>query len=102
MTNLLEETLHTLNINGKQPEDVLFCQTGEGSFSWEYFLTHSSFNYDNGYGGNEIDLSLMVVGKDFWLERHEYDGSEWWEFKTIPQKEEPIENLTPEILRELF
>lgn len=26
----------------------------------------------------------MVVGDDWWLERHEYDGSEWWEFKRLP------------------
>lgn len=24
-----------------------------------------------------------------WLERHEYDGSEWWEYKTMPT--EPFE-----------
>lgn len=29
----------------------------------------------------------VVVGKDFWLERGEYDGSEWWSFKTTPQCE---------------
>jgi hypothetical protein len=31
-------------------------------------------------------LKIIVVGKDWWLERHEYDGSEWWEFKTMPDK----------------
>lgn len=42
--------------------------------------------------GVEIDMGLIVVGKDFWLERHEYDGSEWWEFKSIPMEpEETIE-----------
>jgi hypothetical protein len=41
-------------------------------------------NYDDGFGGNEIPLSLVVVGDDWWLERGEYDGSEWWEFKRLP------------------
>ena len=45
-------------------------------------------NYDNGYGGNEIPLSLKIVGKDWWLERDEYDGSEWFEYKTLPEKPE--------------
>ena len=27
---------------------------------------------------------LKNLGRDFWLERHEYDGSEWWEYKSIP------------------
>ena len=26
----------------------------------------------------------MLVGDGWWIERFEYDGSEWWEFKTIP------------------
>lgn len=26
----------------------------------------------------------MLVGDGWWIERAEYDGSEWWEFKTIP------------------
>ena len=34
-------------------------------------------------------MSLVVVGKDFWLERNNYDGSEWWEFKQVPV--EPFE-----------
>lgn len=28
----------------------------------------------------------MIVGDDWWMERHEYDGSEWWEFKELPKK----------------
>ena len=45
-------------------------------------------NYDNGYGRNEIPISLKIVGKDWWLEREEYDGSEWFEYKTLPEKPE--------------
>jgi len=26
------------------------------------------------------------VGDDWWLERHEYDGSEWWVFQKLPIK----------------
>ena len=40
----------------------------------------------NGFGGAEVNENLFVVGADWWLERHEYDGSEWWEFKTLPTK----------------
>ena len=29
-------------------------------------------------------MDLLIVGDDWWLERHEYDGAEWWEFKTLP------------------
>jgi len=42
-------------------------------------------DYDSGYGGQE--LSGTIVFKDgTWLERGEYDGSEWWEYKSKPSK----------------
>ena len=40
--------------------------------------------YNSGVGSREISPGLVVVGKNWWLERHEYDGSEWWEYKTKP------------------
>jgi hypothetical protein len=33
---------------------------------------------------------LEIVGDDWWLERHEYDGAEWWEYKTKPSMPESI------------
>lgn len=53
-------------------------------------LNFLDVEYDDGYGGNEIPMNLVVVGSDWWLERNEYDGSEWWEFKTIPQAPQRI------------
>ena len=38
-------------------------------------------------------MDLLIVGKDFWLERVEYDGSEWWEFKTMPREPEETREL---------
>ena len=97
MATLLSETIEVLRINDKVPEDVLFVQTtkhewvgGElrGGFNqqgtWNDFAALADFPYDSGYGGNEIELSLKIVGDSWWLERAEYDGSEWWDFKTLP------------------
>ncbi len=39
-----------------------------------------------GYGGEEVATDLLVVGEDWWLERHSYDGAEWFEYKTMYQK----------------
>ncbi len=52
-----------------------------------HFAEH--FDYDDGYGGAEVNTSLRIVfyGGSF-LERGEYDGSEWWEYKKL---REPIE-----------
>lgn len=93
MINLLKETLDVMKENGKTPEDVVFVQIPQCNWrekpiqqgSWADFAAIANFSYDNGFGGNKINLCLRIVGVDWWLERHEYDGSEWWEFKTRPQ-----------------
>lgn len=82
--NFLEETISILCDNGKTPNDVLWVGTREHKTTWEEFASRANFIYNNGYGGEEINMDLLVVGKNFWLERHNYDGSEWWEFKSIP------------------
>jgi hypothetical protein len=83
-SNLLTETIKCLADNGKNPKDVLWIGDASSSCTWDQFAECASFDYDDGYGGQEIYADLVIVGKDFWLERHEYDGSEWWEFKQLP------------------
>jgi hypothetical protein len=41
------------------------------------------FNYYDGYGGQYLYGYVLLDDQD-WLERHEYDGSEWWEYKKYP------------------
>ena len=95
MVNLLKETLEMLEKNNKKESDVMFVIGLIGDYfkdderevgcSWELFKKYADFSYDDGFGGNNIKMSLKVVGTDFWLERHEYDGSEWWEYKEMPK-----------------
>lgn len=87
MSNLLEETLEKLKENNKKQTDVLWVGSTEyGYISWASFKKLADEEYDSGYGGQEVATDLKIVGKNWWLERHEYDGSEWWEFKSIPEK----------------
>lgn len=87
MTNLLEETIKDLKQHGLSPNDVLWCGSEEfGSFSWEVFKMLADKTYDSGYGGQEVAKDLLIVGKDWWMERYEYDGSESWDFKRYPLK----------------
>lgn len=83
--NLLKETREILENNGKYIFDVLWI--GTKNAVWDVDI-QQLFNveYDDGFGGQEIPSELIVVGEDWWLERHEYDGSEWWEFKKLPTK----------------
>lgn len=83
--NLLEETKELLERNGKTIFDVLWIGTKDAV--WDVDIQQLfNVDYDDGFGGQEIPDELLVVGDDWWLERHEYDGSEWWEFKTMPVK----------------
>lgn len=46
----------------------------------------ASINYNNGYGGQEL-FGTIVFKDNTWLERGEYDGSEWWERRELPTEE---------------
>lgn len=83
MINFLQETKEVLEKYNKTFDDIIFVADcfHQLCISPEEFIRRAeNIIYDNGYGLEEI----VVVGKDFWLERHEYDGSEWWEYKSIP------------------
>ena len=84
--NLLTETTEKLKEEELTWDDVRFVRTEHNQFTVDEAKKMMDFAYDAGYGGTEVDESLMVVGDDWWLERREYDGSEWWEFKTMPNR----------------
>jgi hypothetical protein len=56
---------------------------------WSNFLKEIDFIYDNGYGGQEL-FGYVWFGDGSWLERAEYDGSEWWVLKNIPEIPESL------------
>ena len=86
MMNLRTETLETLKNYNKTVEDIRFICSGDRNIPIDLFFMRADKEYDDGYGGAEVDQCLTIVGDDWWLERGEYDGSEWWEFKTMPKK----------------
>jgi len=118
--NLLQETIEALEDQGKKPSDILwvglknglaigknlndllfgFDEVKEISWSWEDFSKIADFEYNAGFGLQEINEALVIVGKDWWLERHEYDGKEWWEFKTLPERPNAGEVLTLDMIYE--
>ena len=93
MENLLQETIKIIEEHGKNVESVKWCGTKEVHFEWEEFKMLADIEYDSGYGSPDVATDLLIVGEDWWLERHEYDGSEWWEFKEMPKQ--PNEPKTP-------
>lgn len=47
------------------------------------FLNELDFNYDAGYGSQEL-FGTIWFNDDTWATRSEYDGSEWWTLHRIP------------------
>ena len=85
LENLLEQTKSILEENGLTIFDIEWFGTAKCEFICD-LQSLLNVDYDDGFGVGEVDIEFILVGKDFWLERHEYDGSEWWEFKRMPVK----------------
>lgn len=92
--NLLKETKLILKENGKSIKDIIAVQGKDFAISVENFINLADTDYDSGYGSPKVAEDLLIIGKDFWLERHEYDGSEWWEYKESPGILENIVEVT--------
>lgn len=96
-TNLLIETLEYLRAHGKSPDDVRWVggEKGDDATTWDAFARLAQdYWYDSGYGIQEVRSDLVVVGSGWWLERYEFDGSECWEFKTLPRRKKGAKRLT--------
>lgn len=48
------------------------------------FLNKINVEYDSGYGVQEL-FGTVWFTDNTWAERSEYDGSEWWEHKKLPE-----------------
>lgn len=90
-TNLLDETVEILEKYGKTLDDVLYIQGDDFEITRKNFETVArDTNYDSGFGAQHVATDLVLVGDGWWIERCEYDGSEWWEFKTIPTEKAKV------------
>jgi hypothetical protein len=55
-----------------------------------YKLKNKKYSYDNGFGIQEL-YGFVIFNDGSWLERQEYDGSEWWVYKKTPTKKDIFE-----------
>ena len=94
MKNLLEETEKMLQDLGKTWQDVRYiCGNGYEISQGDFRRIATGFNYSADYGHQYVPEDLTIVGDGWWLERGEYDGSEWWEFKSCPRRPTTIRPL---------
>lgn len=102
MKNLWEETIETLKNYSLTWDDVdaVILENDDVVIPKVNFEEVArKTNYDNGFGCAEIRSDLVIVGWNWWLERAEYDGSEWWELKIkpfIPSEVKEVTSLTGE------
>ena len=57
----------------------------------ERFLDELDFEYDNGWGSQEV-FGIIWYTDGTWSERSEYDGSEWWVYRYCPKIPEDLMN----------
>lgn len=93
MNNLLKETKNILKQNGKKLSDIVWVGCREFQIPMNEFIKCADQEYDAGFGSLYVAEDLLIVGSDFWLERHEYDGSEWWEYKELPQMPQEVKHI---------
>lgn len=70
-----EKLVDSILMVGYTPEDM------------ERELSKLDFDYDNGYGSQEL-FGIVLLEGGAWLERGEYDGREWWTRKSTPRLSE--------------
>ena len=91
MRNLLEETIEIIqDYNFNWPADVAYIRAYDWDINEDVEIPISLFEkvanreYDNGYGGVEVDQDLVIFMKngDYFV-RDEYDGAESWEYVPV-------------------
>lgn len=67
-----------------------YTQVG-GKINWDAMLNcfgRKNWKYDSGFGLETFMGWITFKNSNTWLERKEYDGSEWWESVTKPNLHE--------------
>lgn len=99
MINLLQETKNIIDAYDKKIEDIIYLGSlsNKTSCTWEEYKVLADKTYDAGYGGNEVDGSLVIVFKDkSFMSRWEYDGAEGWDYRAEfkqPEETKPVTKL---------
>ena len=90
MIDLIQETKDYMTALGYKKEDIAWIGCKNFTVPIKNFWDCPPQMYDAGYGTQHVAADLIIMFQDnTWLERKEYDGSEWWEHRQAPQ--EPME-----------
>lgn len=101
LLNLLKEEKVTLKCGyveevyyriPKQDRKKFLLPVGYKREQLNRFMKELNFDYDNGYGSEELGGTLWFTDGT-WADRGEYDGSEWWEYHKLPEIPEELNQL---------
>ena len=81
-TILCADIMHEKFCDDKQVTFTL--KVGYTECEFEQFLKKLDFDYDNGWGTQEL-FGTVWLTDGTWLDRHEYDGSEFWVQREVPE-----------------
>lgn len=84
LIDLYDETMGVLSKNKKTFDDVIAICGKEFQITKDDFLKYSHTEYNNGFGACRVAKDLLIIGSDWWLERNENRGAEYWKFKRFP------------------
>lgn len=87
--NYSASSLWELNDEQAPPPKELILKVGHTSEELEEFINQLDFDYDSGYGGQEL-FGRVWFDDDGWMDRGEYDGSEWWHLHYCPSIPEEL------------
>ena len=87
IVNLLEETKKILRENKHRIENAKYIRNAEGYILIaDFVMAAQNFNYDNESDSPQVDPTLAMVGKFWWIIRQYHDGKEEWVFCKRPKR----------------
>ena len=93
--NLAEETRGILRRNGKMLSDILWIGSKDfeipQSMFWE--LADREYDPNTGTTSQNVAVDLVIVGRDFWLERVVKNNQKQWECKEYPKRPTRIKTV---------
>jgi hypothetical protein len=97
MMNALEELKEVLKENNKTIDNIIairvVLEVQENDDIAIYTLEDlKDVNYDDGYGSQNL-YGIILLDDNDWLERLEYDGAEWWEYRRNPHLVDDLVDL---------
>ena len=93
MYDIIQETKDFMTAHGYSRKDIQWIGGKDFTIPVSDFWDSKPQFYDAGYGWQQVATDLTIVFKDgSWLERDEYDGSEWWQHRICPSMPLRIES----------